>query len=203
MKKILVTTVVLLSVLLVHAQYGDDREFKPFKVDVSAGPAIPQGSGSKFGLVFVIEPKYAIVDQFAVGLRIEEAVMARAFPNGDGTYSSANVSGAASYLATGDYYFTNETFRPFVGAGAGIYGLASASVDDNGYETAVASASKFGAMIRAGFEAAHFRLGIEYNIIGNSTAQTFDNNGNVVTSVAKNSYLGIKFGVCIGGGRYK
>lgn len=203
MKKTLFTTVVLLSALLLHAQYGDDRVFKPFKVDVSAGPAIPQGSGSKFGLVVVIEPKYAIVDQFAVGLRIEEAVMARAFPNGDGTYSSANVSGAAGYLATGDYYFTTETFRPFVGGGAGVYGLASASVDNNGYQTTVASATKFGFMIRGGFEAAHFRLGIEYNFIGNSTANTFDNTGNVITSTAKNSYLGIKFGVCIGGGRYE
>lgn len=203
MKKTLLTSVVLMSAFLLHAQYGDDRVFKPFKVDVSAGPAIPQGSGSKFGVVVVVEPKYAIVDQFAVGLRIEEAVMARAFPNGDGTYSSANVSGAASYLATGDYYFTTTTFRPFVGGGAGIYGLASASVDNNGYTTDVASASKFGAMIRAGFEAAHFRFGIEYNIIGNSTAQTFDYSGNVVTSVSKNSYLGIKFGVCIGGGRYE
>ena len=202
MKKILLTTVVLFTALLLHAQYGSDREFRPFKVDVSAGPAIPQGSGSKFGLVIVVEPKYAIVDQFAVGLRIEEAVMARAVPNGDGTYSSANVSGAASYLATGDYYFSNQTFRPFIGAGAGIFGVASESVDNNGYETAIASGSMFGAMIRAGFEAAHFRLGIEYNIIGNSTAQTFDGSGNVVTSVAKNSYLGIKFGVCIGGGRY-
>src|SRR5579872_400285 len=106
MKKTLLTTVVLLCALFLHAQYSQDRVFKPFKVDVSAGPAIPQGSGSKFGVVVVIEPKYAIVDQFAVGLRIEEAVMARAFPNGDGTYSSASVSGAAGYLATGDYYFT-------------------------------------------------------------------------------------------------
>ena len=59
--------------------------------------------------------------------------------------------------------------------------------------------------IRAGFEVMHFRLGIEYNLIGNSSeSQTFtDGTGNTVTNTvsSKNSYLGIKLGFFIGGSR--
>lgn len=201
MKKTLFTSVMILCAFFLHAQ-SDEREFKPFKVDVSVGGAIPEGSGSKGGGIFVIEPKYAIVDQFCVGLRIETAVMARAFKNSDGTYSSADVSASGSYLATGDYYFTNTSFRPFAGGGLGVYSLASASVDNNGNTSDVASATKFGGMIRAGFETGHFRLGIEYNVIGNSTVQSMDYQGNTYASTSKNSYLGIKIGICIGGGRY-
>jgi len=200
MKNTLVTALLILSVLSLHAQ-NDDRVFNPFKVDISLGGAIPQGSGSKGGVLLAFEPKYAIVDQFWIGLRIETAIMARAFVNSDGTYSSANVSGSGSYVATGDYYFTTNSFRPFVGIGGGIYSLASASVDNNGNSSAIASTVKPGGMIRAGFELGHFRMGIEYNFIGNSTAMTTDPYGNSVTATSKNSYLGIKLGFCIGGRR--
>jgi hypothetical protein len=200
MKKPLLTTVVLLSVLFLHAQY-DESPLKAFKLDFSLGGAIPQGAGSKGGGLFAIEPKYAIVDQFNVGLRIEIAVMARAFPYSDGTYSSTNVSVSGSDLATGDFYFTTTTFRPFIGAGGGLYRLASASIDDNGYSTDVASAYKLGAMIRAGFEVGHFRLAVEYNFVGNSAVQVTDNYGNLYSSTANNSYLGIKLGGWVGFGK--
>lgn len=198
MKKTLLTAGLFLGVILLHAQ---DRVFKPFKFDISMGAAVPQGGGSKGGFLIALEPKYAIQDQLWVGLRIESAVMARVYGYSDGTYSSANVSASGSYIVTGDYYFTTNPFRPFVGAGAGIYSLASGSVDYNGYASAVASTSKLGGMIRAGFEYSHFRMGIEYNILGNSSAQATDGSGNPYVATQRNSYLGVKFGICIGGGR--
>ena len=200
MKKPLLTTVVLLSVLFLHAQ-NDESPLKAFKLDFSLGGAIPQGAGSKGGGLFAIEPKYAVADQLNVGLRIELAVMARAFPYSDGTYSSTNVSVSGSDLVTGDFYFTTTSFRPFIGAGGGVYRLASASTNDNGYASDVASATKLGAMIRAGFEVGHFRLAVEYNFVGNSTVQVTDNYGNVSSTMAKNSYLGIKLGGWIGFGK--
>ena len=200
MKKLLFTAVVLFSALFLRAQ-SVDRVFKPFKFDISVGAAIPQGGGSKSGALIALEPKYAIRDQLWVRLRIESAIMARVYGNGDGTYSSANVSGAASYILTGDYYFNTNNTRPFIGAGGGLFGLASATVVYNGYTSDIASSSKFGGMIRAGFESRHFRLGVEYDIIGNSSVQTIDGSGNPFIVTASNSYLGIKLGICIGGGR--
>jgi hypothetical protein len=196
MKKHLLTAVALFSALLLRAQ-SEGHVFKPFKVDVSLGAAVPQGGGAKGGLLLAVEPKYAIVDAFSVGLRIETAIMTRSYSTSDGRYSTDNVSGAGSYVLTGDYYFSTKTIRPFVGAGAGLYMLAAATVDYSGSTGEIASSQKFGGMIRAGFETGHFRMGIEYNFVGNSSYEFVT--GSAVAS--QNSYLGIKLGVCIGGGR--
>jgi hypothetical protein len=59
-------------------------------------------------------------------------------------------------------------------------------------------------MIRAGVEISHFRAGIEYNLIPKTTYTGFDSNGNLTEGLtSKNSYIGIKVGVCFGGGPRK
>ena len=183
MKKMITFAFILFAFQAVNAQDSNtgDRVFKKFKVDVSLGYAMPQessGSGPKAGALFVIEPKYAVMDELSVGLRMEAAVMASIDAAGEKGSAKAN----ASYLATGDYYFSNNKFRPFAGAGAGIFTYASVSSDDD-FET-IPVASKFGFMARGGFEYGHLRLGVEYNFVGN-----------------KMGYLGLKIGAVIGGGR--
>jgi hypothetical protein len=202
MKSALLTLLLLSGILMAHAQ-SNDRIFNPLKVDVSLGGAIPQGVGAKGGGLFALEPKYALADQFWIGLRVETAVMVRTFTYSDGSSSTTNVSASGSYVFTGDFYFTTSDFRPFIGVGTGLFRLASVSVDDNyGDNSSIASTYKFGGMVRAGFEAGHFRLGVEYNLIGNTVLQSYDyNSGNTVNSPFKNSYLGIKAGVVFGGRR--
>jgi hypothetical protein len=174
---------------------------KPFKVDLSAGYAIPGGSGSKGGVLFAVEPKYAVMSSLAVGLRMEAAVVAR-FGGYDEYGQPANISvkASGSYLATADYYFTdNFSLRPFAGAGAGIFSLASIESNSNSGE--ISAGSKFGGMIRAGVELSHFRLGIEYNIVPKTTFTGYDSEGNLTTGLtSNNSYMGIKLGICFGGG---
>jgi hypothetical protein len=47
-------------------------------LDLSAGFALPVGSGgANGGGVFAIKPKYALTDQFVLGLRMEGAALAR------------------------------------------------------------------------------------------------------------------------------
>lgn len=174
------------------AQDENERIFKPFKVDVSLGYALPLGGGigSRGGILFAIEPKYALVDQFAVGLRLEGAAMARqVFVNNSNLEGDVQLNG--SYLLTGDYYLSKNGFRPFLGAGAGIYSVAGAYVSAGTQvdEADILTESKFGGMFRAGFEAGHFRLGIEYNLIGKTDFSL------------NNNYMGFKLGLCIGGGR--
>jgi outer membrane protein X len=183
MKRFFIFTASLILCQFALAQKGNsnERNFKKFKTDVSIGYAIPQGSGTKGGVLFVIEPKYAVLDQLSVGLRMEAAVTANIDINGNTGSAKAN----ASYLLTGDYYFSNNKFRPFGGAGGGIF--TTASVDQNTTATSVSTiptSSKFGFMARLGFEYGHFRMGAEYNFVAD-----------------KAGYLGIKIGVCIGGGR--
>jgi len=175
------------SVLFVSAQ--EETTFKPFKVDVAFGYAIPGGSGSKGGILFAFEPKYALNDHLTLGLRMEAAVLARLQMSSDGTnLDDGDVKASASYLATGDYYFNTNQFRPFVGAGVGIFRNASANINSTADEPA--TSTQFGFAPRAGFEYGHFRTAIEYNVAGKSGGLS-------------NNYLGIKMGFFFGGGRYQ
>ncbi|HTE27338.1 hypothetical protein [Flavitalea sp.] len=189
---------VSLSVMLAFSSIAQD-DLKPFKFDLSLGYAIPGGSGAKGGIIFAAEPKFAVIPQLAVGLRMEVAVMARGVSGVEDDYDEFEVKASGSYLATADYYFTdNYSFRPFAGAGAGIYSLAATTINEYEDEYNGSAKSKFGGMVRGGFEARHFRFGIEYNIVPKTTYVDYSGSGNIVTT--KNGYLGIKVGICIGGG---
>jgi outer membrane protein X len=194
--------IVFFSSVLSFSSKSQESTFKPFKVDVSLGYAIPGGDGAKGGILFAVEPKYAVIPMLSVGLRMEAAVVARF--NGydeNGDAMEASVKASASYLATGDYYFrANHSFRPFTGGGVGIYSIAG--IEANSSTGEVSAGSKFGGMIRSGFEFSHFRFGIEYNIVPKTTFTGYDGDGNPTTGLtSSNSYMGIKLGVCIGGGK--
>lgn len=201
--KNLLAIFVFSSILSLSAKSQESASgLKPFKVDVSLGYAIPGGKGSKGGVLFAVEPKYAVISNLSVGLRMEAAVVARfSGYDANGNPNNVSVKGSASYLATGDFYFKdNYSFRPFVGAGAGIFSLAS--IETNSSTGEVSAGSKFGGMVRGGFELSHFRLGLEYNIVPKTTFEGYDENGNLTSGLtSNNSYIGIKVGVCIGGGR--
>jgi outer membrane protein W len=183
----------LLGIALSHAVFAQAndttrRKFKRFKVDVAVGYASPQNTteGNQFngGALFAIEPKFAIIDPLAIGVRVEAAVTAH-ISNSDGGSNGSNAKANLSYILTMDYYFLNGGFRPFIGAGAGIYTTAAIdSSTSNSSISTIPQTSQFGYMARVGFEVGHLRVGAEYNFVGNSA-----------------SYLGLKIGVCIGGGR--
>ena len=188
MKKKLSILASLLCIFSLTMQAQDegsgDRVFKKFKVGVSFGYAIPQtsqGAGRNAGALFVIEPKYAVMNQLSLGIRLEGAAMVNVDNQGETGKAQVN----ASYLATGDYYFTDTKLRPFIGAGAGMYTYANVtSEDDISSVNDVPTTSSFGFMARGGFEFGHLRLGVEYNFVQD-----------------KSGYLGLKLGVVIGGGR--
>ncbi|MEZ0543011.1 hypothetical protein [Fibrella arboris] len=183
------------------------QEFKPFKVNVSLGAAIPSGGG---GVLFAVEPKYGISDQIDVGLRIEGAGMARnVIANGNTTSGDIKFSG--SYILTGNYMLSTSGFRPFVGIGAGLFGVGSTGVtvvgsgsSSTSYNGSISAGNVFGGMARVGFKAGHFVLGVEYNLIPTTNSVVYDDKGvnKIGTSVeSKNSYVGVKLGFDIGGGR--
>jgi outer membrane protein X len=185
MKKFLFAILFLASLNFVNAQ---STMYKPFKFDFAVGFASPSGSGTKAGVLFSLEPKYAITNNIVSGIRFEGAVMARATMNPDGQSVSGDVKANASYVATTDYFYTTKKFRPFTGAGAGLFSTAAGSIDKN--SGTVTAGNKFGAIARAGFEFGHFRFATEYNIIGK-------------TGDIKNNYIGFKIGFFAGGGRTK
>src|SRR5437870_5288121 len=130
MKKLLFSTLLLGGVFFANAQ---STAFKPVKVDFAVGYGMPAGSGSSGGVIIALEPKYSINNNITLGVRLEGAILARASydPNSGTAKADARFSG--SYLATGDYFFNTNSFRPFVGVGVGLYSTAAASetVDNN------------------------------------------------------------------------
>ncbi len=180
MKRIItfIFTAIIIQSALAQTEKSGGRNFKKFKVDVSLGFAKPQSSDTKAGVIFVIEPKYAVLDQLYVGLRMEGAGLAGI----DAAGQKGKVRLLGSYVATGDYYFSNNKFRPFAGGGGGIFSMASIDIENS--DEKIPMSSSVGFMVRTGFEYGHLRLGLEYNILKE-----------------KAGYLGIKLGACIGGGR--
>jgi outer membrane protein W len=190
MRKLIVCLLAIVLTLVVSAQSNDSssRRFKPFKVTIAAGYASPKHMDGTYqysgGALFSIEPQYAIIDPLSIGIRVEAALTGHL---NNSTGGSDNSSGTAdlSYLLTLNYYFTNTGFRPFIGGGTGIY--TTATIDSSTTNSSVGNiprTSQFGSMIRAGFEIGHLRLAAEYNFVANNA-----------------SYLGLKLGISIGGGR--
>lgn len=200
MKKIS-TVLVLLAITAVAAVA---QEYKAVRVGLGTGYASPSGKGAKGGVLLYLEPGYRVTDQLLVNLRMEIAVMARGVEGSD-LGGDFDVSGAGSYTLNGQYYFNNNNFRPFAGLGFGIYSVAAASAKVDGEEFTIGSdASKFGFYPRVGFDAGHFQLSIDYNIISAiKDNYTFEFDGDIETAEykQKTSYLGIRIGAFIGGGR--
>lgn len=190
----------LLSLFMLVALSAAAQEYKPFKVNVSLGYAKPLSSGISGGVLFAIEPKYGLSDNFDLGLRLEWAVVARGVVSSGNTVTG-DVGAFGSYLITGNYLFGTGGVRPFLGVGAGLFSVASGGVvtvvdGQSNQQVTLVGETKFGGMIRGGIKAGHFVLGVEYNAV-----PTTSNKLSTTTIDSKNAYLGIKLGFDIGGGR--
>jgi opacity protein-like surface antigen len=194
MKKILV--VLSLVIVAVSASYA--QEYKKFRVGLGLGYALAGGNGSSGGVLIALEPSYRIQDNLSLGLRLESALITRGFSGTVPSGASIDVAGITSYTLNGQYYFGESSFRPFVGAGLGIYSLAAISTKftSGGVTTAndFASESKFGFYPRVGFDYGHFNITIDYNLVP-STAITGSSDS------FTNNYFGIRIGAYFGGGK--
>ena len=195
---------ILLALLVLAAFSASAQEFKPFKFNISLGYAKPTGPGASGGFLFSLEPKYGLSDRIDVGLRYELALMARAYTI-NGEDGSGEIKGAASYLLTGNYLLSDNNFRPFIGAGVGLFSVGSTGFQvTNGTGSAdggLSGGNKFGGMVRAGFKAGHFALGVEYNLVPKTSGIFGNTSGSTTAYESGNSYLGVKLGFDIGGGR--
>ncbi len=184
----------LFALAMLFTVAANAQEFKKFKVGIGAGYAIPGGNGAKGGVLFYAEPSYKVQDQLQIGLRMEFAAMARGFSEDVGD-TEFKVSTSGSYTLNAQYYFNNNSFRPFVGAGFGMYSIKAASFDgDEDFDLGLQDETKFGFYPRVGFDAGHFTLSLDYNLIGKTEIEGTDFS-------FKNSYIGIRFGGFFGGGR--
>ena len=171
-KSVSILVITWLTISYGYSQYDQDyaREFKPFKVGIGIGYAVPgAGEGAGGGFLAYLEPAYRATDQVAVGLRLEGAFMVRGVEGVNDQDVKGDASSVASYSLNSQYYFNNSNVRPFVGAGLGLFSLAAAkfntaSGNDPGLND-VGAETRFGFYPRIGLDAGHFNLVLDYNVI--------------------------------------
>jgi hypothetical protein len=133
----------------------------------------------------------------AIGIRLELV--------GSSTYK------VSSQGITGQYYFSNRNFCPFAGVGLSLF---QSRFSDSNYVTYLKYYSSdeqmaIGIYPRIGFDAGHFSCTIDWNFV--SPAPATINNFDILNGInnqsyrgfVNGSYLSIKGGVFIGGGRKK
>jgi hypothetical protein len=188
-----------LSIFLSAQEYEEFTpiENKPFRVDLFGGLAMPAGNLLGGGVLLGIEPKYAITAAINAGLRLEGAGLVRSFYRVTLNQQKvqADLTLMGSTLLTTDYYFnSNSDIRYFAGLGAGAYWYGAASFEGNTNTDIDPSETKagvrFGMMPRIGIEGYHMRIAAEYNFVGKAGR-------------TRNSYLGLKLGIYLGGGKIK
>lgn len=186
--------------MMFSANTANAQEEGKFRVGMNFGVAIPSGGA---GFMFDVEPKYNLNDNMNVGLRFGAAIIVKAVEvDGGGEFESAKASVNSSYLGTFDYYFPlGGSFTPFVGGGIGLFNIASVGFadGDEGSVSGVDASTKFGGMLRGGFEVGKFRMALEYDLIPKTTLQ--DVEGKEIGTIS-NGYLGITVGFFVGGGRW-
>jgi outer membrane protein W len=192
-------TVSILAIVMLASTIAFAQEYKKFKVGIGVGYAVP--SKGSAGALFYIEPMYRVMDNLAVGFRFESAALAGELPTA--TSTSVDVSAVGSYTLNGQYYFgSGSSFRPFVGAGFGMFITAAATANIAGTNLQLApSATSFGFYPRIGFDLGHFNLSIDYNLIPEQSSSVDLGLGNFVTTTQNFSYIGIRVGASIGGGK--
>ena len=183
----------VLFLMLFAAVAVNAQEFKKFRLATGLGYAMPGGEGAGGGILYDIEPGYRVNDAICVSLRYEGAVVVRGLSESVTTYD-ASAAAIGSYSLNGIYYLSANKFRPYVGAGVGIFNLASVSVGTSG--SGAAAESKVGFYPRVGFDLGHFNINIDYNIVG--PTEFTDGTNKYET---KNGYLGIRIGGFFFGGR--
>jgi len=173
------TLAVLATLLFYSSLFSQQLQYQRFRFNISAGASnsspIEYGHGGP--LIIAAEPQYALNDKISFGARLE------------GTFSFSS-----STLLTTDYHFNFKHFiRLFAGGGLGGFKYASQPQ----------LIERWGGMARAGFDEAHFRLCIEYNVYGKYYDPFFGYSGpnEPHGGYWANRYWGITFGFYLGGGR--
>jgi hypothetical protein len=181
--------VLSLALIITASAYAQD--YKKFRVGVGLGYAGAGGHGAKGGVLVDLEPGYRINDQILVNFRYESAAIVRGTTEDYGDID-LDIAAIGSYSLNGQYYLNNNGFRPYVGLGLGLFSMAAVKVDGVSGDVS-AAANKFGVYPRIGFDAGHFTLNIDYNILPNTKGAE--------GSEFKNSYFGIRIGGYFGGGK--
>lgn len=200
MKKLFFIAALVMATVSVSAQ-----EQGKIRVGTNLGFGFPNAG---LGFAIDLDARYNITNNINAGILLTSfGGFKDLYADVNGGLTTMTMGGSSGYLVHGDYYFSEGTssFAPFLGAGLGGFGVSNIQVssDDNSSVTnslSFSDATKFGGVIRGGFEAGHFRMGLSYYLIPSS--DLYDLSGARIGTTG-NSYLNLTLGFYLGGGHWK
>ena len=195
--------------------FSQAENYNAIKVDMGIVLPMRAASSTYFGIGGYIHPKFNLKDNISLGVRAEWNALFTGSASSSG--GSVGLLAVGSYALTGEYYFSSNSVRPFVGMDLGYYSVASAdqsvNVDTNsaGVSQSAFVGSGIGFAPEVGIYLGGFRLSGKFNLImARSKASASQNvgtggiNQNVSEGETKlQTYIGIDIGFCIGGRRKK
>jgi len=188
MKRILYASIVVFTLSSVHAQ---DRFFK---ADGGLGAAITLGELKSYGISASFEPKFFFNKRISAGLRMEGDVLFGGSLSSDAGNVSVSTSSRAAFLVKGEYYFSENQNRLFVGLMVGRYTQANSGVEVNGNsipDSSLSAVRSFGFAPEVGVTLNNFRLSAIYHVVtGEDIVSVSTGNGVKVNR----SYLVLQLG---------
>ncbi|HEY5924925.1 MAG TPA: hypothetical protein VIV11_24760 [Kofleriaceae bacterium] len=151
----------------------------------------------------MVEPKYLIHDNIAIGGRIEAQVQfGGSFGENGDTKVSMGAVGAV--LAKGEYLLGTGTMRPFAGVGIGMFNIVSQSVETGPSTASVdqKAGRYFGIAPQLGINLGRLRLAATYNMILGADIEVRQTVGGAMqTSTFSQSYVTFEMSFRFGGRR--
>jgi len=140
--------------------------YEPIRVDVGLVGGYAGGVGGG-GFGGVVEPKFLVRDDLAVGLRVEGMVIFGASVDGPEESLSISSGSLASTLLKAEYLVGDLGIRPMVGLGLGIFSIGGQDIGTSTAGTRVDQnlGRHLGMAPQVGLELGRVRLAVAYNVI--------------------------------------
>lgn len=181
--------------------FAQAQNYQPIRVDSGLSGTYVSASG-RGGFGAMVEPKFYVHDNIAVGGRIEAAVMfgGEISSNGD---TKMDMGAVGAVMAKGEYLLGTSGVRPFVGLGIGMFDIAGQSIETSSGGNAgidQKAGRYFGIAPQVGVDLGRMRLAASYNAILGADIEVRQMVGNVEqTSSFSQNYLTFEMSFRFGG----
>jgi hypothetical protein len=166
--------------------------FNPLRLGIGFG--VVKQSPESSGPMVYFEPSYTLFNKLAIGFRMETSHQEMK--------NISNIQGTLDY----NYIIHGSSVRVFGGGGLGSSSVGASGGCSGGPSTSSTKrvTGNFGGMLRAGINAYHINLAVQYNFVPTTHVYDLDASKEVLASKDhQNNYWGFTFGISIGGGRKK
>lgn len=181
--------------------FAQAEHYEPFRFDSGLSGTYVSASG-RGGFGAVIEPKFYVHDNIAVGARLEAAVMFGGSIDQASGDTSMDMGAVAAAAVKGEYLLGTGPIRPFAGLGLGVYDIGSQSIQAGPSTTGIdqKAGRYFGLSPQLGIDLGRLRLAATYNMIVGADIEVHQMIGGVEqTASFSQNYLTFELSIRFGG----